>query len=70
MVQRYDGENGGIYTFAPLLYWYDTPVVDDLREADKIGVRVFSISGGSQATGVFHTAGFEGAFEPIISACK
>ncbi len=60
----------GNYTFAPSWRWYDTPAVDDLREADKIGVRVFSKSGGSQATGVFHTAGFEGAFEPIVNACK
>ena len=60
----------GSLTFAPPSKWYNTPAVDDLREADKISVRVFNKVSGYQATAVFRTAGFGGAFEPIRQACR
>ena len=51
--------------------------VEDLRRADRISVRVYSHDSlidakrgeGSQATAVFHSAGFADAYRPIGKAC-
>lgn len=63
------------YTFAPSYQpskpWRDTPQVSDLLKAEKISVRIHgTVAGRHQATAVFHTAGFEDAFEPIKKICE